>query len=379
MLPMCPFRRMDVGHCRLLCVVTLLLLTRHSSSAHSDAVKAVVNALNAHRTDEGLQQHACGALWRLAGTEAQKVEAAKLGAVTAAVAALRAHPASAPTQYAACSALGMLCMKNCTNAVEACGEGALQAIVAALRAYPANVLVQASGSSALDCIVDANPRLQAAAGAAGAVEVLAAAPNAGADLARLTYSALFSMISGHRGNLQRARATGVIETLATAMRASWARQDTALELSVYDCALRVLDPLLEGNDDAARSAIHAGVLDIMSGEPVQRSDLGVHAAHARLLTLLHAAAQRHDAAARAHDGCKRCAAARECGRMCALPGCGARKRADGSGKGLLRCGACRRAVFCGPAHQREDWQRSHKEDCAALRAATDEDGEQGDE
>jgi hypothetical protein len=350
-----------------------------SCSVHSDAVKAVVNALNAHRDNEGVQLHACGALWRLAGTEAQKVEAAKLGAVTAAVAALRAHPASAPTQRAACRALGCLCLNNAANAVEACGAGALQAIVAALRAYPANVHVQAAGGSALDCIVDANPRLQAAAGAAGAVEAIAAAPIVGADLARLSYSALFTIISGHHGNLQRARATGVIEAQAAAMRTSWAHEDTDRELSVYDCALRVLDPLLEGDEDAARRAIHAGVLDILSGEPVQRSDLGVHAAHARLLTLLNAAAQRHDATACTHDGCRRCAAARECGCMCALPGCGARKRADGSGKGLLRCGACRRAAVCGPAHQREDWER-HKTECAALRAAAEEeDGAQGDE
>jgi hypothetical protein len=57
-----------------------------------------------------------------------------------------------------------------------------------------------------------------------------------------------------------------------------------------------------------------------------------------------------------HDGCKRCAAKRDAGRMCALAGCGARKRADGSGKSLLRCGACRTAVYCGLAHQRADEQ-----------------------
>jgi hypothetical protein len=91
-------------------------------------------------------------------------------------------------------------------------------------------------------------------------------------------------------------------------------------------------------------------------------------AHTRLLSSLEAAAQRHDAGVCAHERCKRCAAARDAGRMCALAGCGALKRADGSGKRLLRCGACAVAAYCGPAHQREHWER-HKTECATLAAA----------
>jgi hypothetical protein len=56
--------------------------------------------------------------------------------------------------------------------------------------------------------------------------------------------------------------------------------------------------------------------------------------------------------------------------MCALPGCCARKRDDNSTKKLLRCGSCRAACYCAPAHQRADWGR-HKEECAALRAASE--------
>jgi hypothetical protein len=50
--------------------------------------------------------------------------------------------------------------------------------------------------------------------------------------------------------------------------------------------------------------------------------------------------------------------------MCARPGCGLRKRADGSGKTLLRCGRCRVRAYCGVAHQRDDWAR-HKGECGA--------------
>jgi hypothetical protein len=159
-----------------------------------------------------------------------------------------------------------------------------------------------------------------------------------------------------------------MEALAAAMSASYAHNDTERLFSVYNYAIRILDALLDGSDDAARRAIHAGVLGIMTHEGAHHIDPELLRHHGRVLSLLEAAAQRHDASACAHDGCKRCAAARECGRMCALPGCGARKRGDGSGKGLLRCGACRRVAFCGAAHQREDWER-HKTECAALRAA----------
>jgi hypothetical protein len=90
--------------------------------------------------------------------------------------------------------------------------------------------------------------------------------------------------------------------------------------------------------------------------------------HAGVVSILQAAAQRHDAAVCAHGGCKHCAAARDAGRICALAGCCARKRADDSGKRLLRCGACSVAAYCGQAHQRADYAR-HKTVCAALGAA----------
>jgi hypothetical protein len=159
-----------------------------------------------------------------------------------------------------------------------------------------------------------------------------------------------------------------MEALAAAMSTSYAHNDTDRLFSIYNYAMRILDALLDGSDDAARRAIHAGVLGIMAREGTRRVDPSVLPHHTCIVRLLEAAAQRHDAAVCTHNGCKRCGAARECGHMCALPGCGARKRGDGSGKGLLRCGACRRAAFCGAAHQREDWER-HKTECAALRAA----------
>jgi hypothetical protein len=163
--------------------------------------------------------------------------------------------------------------------------------------------------------------------------------------------------------------TGVFEALAACVVTTYVDEGTTEEQCRHHWAVRALDALLDGSDDVAQQcAVRAGALDAMVRKGAQNILSASRAAHARLLSLLEAAAQRHDAAVCEHEGCKRCAAARDAGRVCALPGCGARKRADGSGKGLLRCGACRRFAFCGPAHQREAWA-GHKDKCAALAAA----------
>jgi hypothetical protein len=354
-------------------------ISARSSRLFPDAVKAVVAALNAHRSSPAVQEQACGALWHLIGTDAHRVEAGKLGAVMAAVAALRAHPADANVLLAGFNTTGFLCSRNSVNAVQACGAGVLQAIVAALRAHPADVGVHMGGCNALNSILTAHQRLQAAAGAAGAVEAIAAVMRlsaaGAAKSSRSNCTALLSVMGHHRGNAQRACAAGVVEALAAIMGTSCAHEDTDADLSLYLVIVCLLDALLAGNDDAAHRAIHAGILEFMARDGTQRCEALVLAAHARVLSALQAAAHRHDAGACAHDGCKRCAVARDCGRMCALAGCGSRKRADGSGKRMHRCGACAVAAYCGPAHQREDWAR-HKDACAALGAANDDEGEQ---
>jgi hypothetical protein len=241
--------------------------------------------------------------------------------------------------------------------------------------------VQSSACIALKSIVDAHPRAQTAAGAAGAVDAIVAAAMRLADtteLLQISCWTLSSVVQGHRDNAGRACAAGVIALLAAAVGSSCAHDEasTALQMSVYNYAVGALDALLEGNTaEAADAAVHAGVMGTLAREGTQRIDRRVLAVHARLLSTLQAAAQRHDAAACAHAGCKRCAAAREHGGMCALEGCGARKR--DTGKKLNRCGACRLAAYCGPLHQRADWAR-HKAECAALSAANEQ-GEQQQE
>jgi hypothetical protein len=350
-------------------------INARSGSLLSDAMHAAVAALNAHRTDMAVQQHACATLWHALVTDTLRIEAARIGAVAALVAALRAHPANAHVQETALGATGSLCFENSAIAVQACSAGALQAIVAGLRAHPTASGVQISGCDVLDSIIGAHPRLQAAAGAAGAVEAILdmmRAPPVDAELLRSSCMVLIRVVEGHRGNAERACAAGAVDLLAAAMGASCAHEHADSQQTLCDWSVRALDVLLEDNGAAAQRAVHADVLDIMAREGTERSHPSVLEAHTRLFSLLQVVAQRHDASVCTHAGCKRCAAARDAGGMCALAGCGARKR-DGSKK-LNRCGGCRVASYCGAAHQREDWAR-HKAECATLGTANEE-GEQ---
>jgi hypothetical protein len=66
-----------------------------------------------------------------------------------------------------------------------------------------------------------------------------------------------------------------------------------------------------------------------------------------------------------HAGCKRCAAARARGKMCALAGCGARKR-EGGEKRLRRCSTCHTARYCSEQCM-SDVSTRHQLGCFALR------------
>jgi hypothetical protein len=158
----------------------------------------------------------------------------------------------------------------------------------------------------------------------------------------------------HPMNQHKAVAAGAIELLV-----AHACAPAGADATNFDVAWCTLLRALVGTGHEAR-AITAGALEALEEQHAEEP----LTERIRLLLLrdLQPAAQRHDAAPCAVAGCKRCAAARACGTMCALAGCGARGR-DGGAKKLLRCGTCRAACYCSAAHQREDWGR-HKGQCS---------------
>jgi hypothetical protein len=175
--------------------------------------------------------------------------------------------------------------------------------------------------------------------------------------------AMLMLLKRHPVNTHKAVAAGVIELLVAHMRARAASSgavDGGASI-LFNVACPVLEHLVVGQE--AR-AVLAGALEALEAQ--NADDLGAIAQVIRLELIdnLQPAARHHDAAPCAVAGCQRCAAARNSGVMCALPGCGARVRDGAAAKKLLRCGTCRAACYCGAAHQRADWRR-HKGACIA--------------
>jgi hypothetical protein len=345
-----------------------------SAALFRDATPAVLRAMRDADDAPQVQLTACMALCSISETPAQRVALSGAdGVLRAVLDALRAHAGDAAVQAHACKALACVCRDSAANAAAA--VAAIPAIVAAMRAFGDNVTVQAHACNALAVIVASQPQRQAAARAAGALRAVVAAMRAHAAeaLAQLYgCNALGSMTCGCAANGDDAVAAGAIEVVLRCMD----RLDDEEGPMLYECTFSALEPLLrEGRDPAAHEAraVRAGALETLQRrrQPCKAVCFG-EAGLASVAELLTAAAARHDAAACAHDACRRCAAHRASGAVCALPGCGARRRAGdgGAAKKLLRCGACATAAYCGAAHQREDWAR-HKGECtAAARART---------
>jgi hypothetical protein len=264
---------------------------------------------------------------------------------------------------------------------------AIGAVVAAMSAHRARMEVQRDACYAI-WTMTASPPNKAAAGAHGAVRAVLAALAAHPDEEAVRVygcRALRALCIGNSQNVADARAAGAIEAVVAAMRALRDASDASQggggggggaarnhDDDVPYCIL-ALHVLTHGDAAAAARAVRsdADVEALLARQAPHGREEEV--AHALLAPQLRAAAQRHDdgggSCADKHAACQRCAALRGSGAMCALPGCGARKRAEGtSNKKLLRCGTCRGACYCGPTHQRQDWAR-HKAECAAITQA----------
>jgi hypothetical protein len=353
---------------------TLAALHRHTDVARSsrvatrlrDTTQAVCDALATHPADASVQMSGCMAIATITARADANVAFGRAGAVALVVAALRAHRGVAVVQARGCDALQTLCNGVAAHAEQANAAGVVDDIAAAMAAHCGEQMVQMCGVSALKHIA-----LFAARNTAGAVTAIVAAVQAASELAGVQNAAcgaLYQLFS--RGNakaaehMRIARTAGAIEAVMCAFDDAHAQDGVPL----YNLPCAVLDLLILGDAAHALRALRAGALECVTAHAELAVGEQNAALHRRLLQTLQAAAAAHDAGACVHGGCTRCAAARARGAMCAAASCCARKRADGSGKALLRCGRCRAAAYCGPAHQREDWA-AHKDGCAALAAA----------
>jgi hypothetical protein len=301
-----------------------LFLVRHpgdtQASEHAqlaaEATNAVVAAMMAHASDGDVQGKACIALSTCASlSRACQTAAAAVGGIEASVAALRAHTADAMIQTVACNALALICSDMPGHQAKAIAAGGIEAVIQALRGHPTDAQLQQYGCDALA-----------------------------------------SVVHNSRGSVQRANAAGALDAVVASVATGTAAASPDLLDSVYIALLQ----LVSGHEAAA---VLAGALEALEQSTAATTREG-NEARSRLIRQLQPAAQQHDAQQCTHAGCKRCAASRARGAMCALAGCGIRTREGG--KRLRRCITCRTARYCSEAHQLDDWQR-HKPECFALR------------
>jgi hypothetical protein len=370
----------------------LVWLVQRRAAAHDDslaatcagdaAAPAVVAALRAHSGDAEVQAWCCCALRCITHHRPRNLlKAGAAGANEAVLAAMRGNLADARVQYEGCFALGVMCQdNNAANQAKAGAAGGVEAVLAALRAFPAISGVAEIALFALKALVHENAANQRTAGASGAVEAvlgcMRGAHMAVANVQDNTCMALVGLImcgDDPNVNLRAAHASGALDAVAAVMRAVYAADEDASsspsvsKKAVQDSACLALRFLIDRDEQHKREAVRAGVLEALQRQEAHRG--GLEDARLELIAALQPVAARHDDAAASSGGCahypscQRCAHLRATYKLCALPGCGARKRRDGSGKTLLRCGRCGISCYCGAAHQREDWAR-HKLECA---------------
>lgn len=329
-------------------------------------MQAIVAALVAHRAVAEVQREGAYVICCLADAADKKVKG--LGVVRALVAALRAHSGNANVQSNGGNALARVLPADADNLAEA--GAAIETAVAALRAHPAHAGVQHGGCLLLCNFLD-DAVNQSKAVVAGAVDAICGALCAHPTEEAVQIkgcAALLSIVHGNPEHAHRACAVGAMDAVVASITAAAAGcMAPESRSSMYAAGCGALIALMQG--DAAREclAVSAGAL-----EAVLAGGGGLLTEAAKQLVLqLEAAAQRHDTGVCAHTArCKRCAAMRACGAMCALSSCNARKRGDDTGKGLLWCSRCHAAAYCGPAHQRNDWER-HKTECRKLAQSGD--------
>jgi uncharacterized membrane protein YgcG len=381
--------RLQQEACTAISNMTAANLRNGAKAGAAGAVEAAVAAMRAFPDDVHMQQAACTTLTNL--TQADDSNAARAGAagaVEAAARALRAHPADAKLQARACNALGNMSQSNTAgNAAKAVAAGVIEAALTAMRAFGADGAVQRAGCRVLGNVCYESG-VQLHTRDRRAYVAVMAAIRAQLDDAIARRSGCFALASIARTEEGRrcVIASSGFEALVAVLRAHLLADGPRALRDGFGIGCVALEALLDDSStEERRRAVCAGVLEVLQegasdGERLLFEDLRLH-----IVAALQDAPRQHDARPCSAAACARCGAMRARGAMCALPCCGAQRRAGDGGAGasgggggggggggvkkLLRCGTCRGAMYCCAAHQREDWAR-HKKDCRAATATT---------
>jgi hypothetical protein len=379
------------------------LEANRSRAFAAGAVPALIAALDMHVADASVARFCASALNCIISDSDKRRRATGAAGAVALVAVMRAHPAQVPLQKDACGALAAVCRDVEAHAAAAAAAGALPLMVAVLAAHPREAELHHEACTALGIVCAHDASRRTAAGAAGVVEAIAAylmdvpantARAAAAGAVAATTEAmrahptngnillsgctmLLGLIKAHAPSLDAAVAAGAIEAATSSLLAASVVCLPACSM-LHIPGVRLLLQLVQGSEERCARAVRAGALQLRDDAPAENQTQTLAAALRQTLhDTLRDAAEQHDASDRAActaaGSCRRCDEWRADGRLCALRGCGARRRADADGddtgrRGLLRCSACRVVAYCSIEHQREDWRAGHKTACASLRA-----------
>ena len=290
--------------------------------------------------------------------------AVRIGAVPVVIAVLQAHPGDVTMQEHGCLMLCKMLTKN-VEATEALAADVISAMLTTLRIHATDVRLQDIVLSSLGLTARSSRAASDACANLGAVEAIIAALRNHHGDGQVQCSACVALcwIFLDDASVRRARAVeDVMRLLAMAVR-------SFLDMSAIHFALRCLAYLARGHPQELERAVRDGVLEACEQARTNGilDEEGAHEQVRQLMTKLRTAAARHDSARCTHSDCVRCAGARSRCELCALPGCGLRRRDGDARKALMRCSTCLAAMYCGPAHQHEDWPR-HRKECRAAAA-----------
>ena len=336
-----------------------------SATAESGAARAICSYARAHMAEASVFTHHCCALIRMMNARgtalglplddaAARMRAAigAQGGVELALAALRAHGRNLDASREATRLLHCLCNGCPQHSQRAAADGAVPLVAALLATHAEDLRTAVVALQLTWFILDAAPReadaaIVSSSIAAGAARAIAAHMQDDATL-QATCGVLALLAKHSPAGRAAVARTEALEACAEALRLPRFAGDDDAAAQIANCVWSLVYAVVVPSQRCAARAARAQLL------PAALRDLRKPSVPRSLKVMLREIVDAVDAAPVTETSAPA---------ACGLPGCGAARRADGSGKPLLRCSRCRTVCYCGAEHQRADWPR-HKEECA---------------
>ncbi|KAJ1479050.1 armadillo-type protein [Baffinella frigidus] len=221
-------------------------------------IEAVLKAMDEHGSSADVQGRGCLALGNLAaGNAANRVAIAEKGGVKSVLKAMEAHGSSADVQRYGCWALARFACGNADNRVVIAAEGGITAVLKAMEEYVSTADVQLRGCFALGDLAAGSAGNQATIAEKGGVEAVLMAMDvhgSSADVQQCGCMAIGNLAWNNAASQVAIAEKGGIEALLDAMEAHGS------SAGVQRCGCVALGKLAEGNDSNRAAILVTGGL-----------------------------------------------------------------------------------------------------------------------